>query len=1133
MSIFYKSFINGLAFLAFSVTCFGQQVGIVKTERNSPGGVVSFSETSKLTGISDAKHVDGYVKKYGSTLFTFPVGHNGVYRPFGAEADGTMGAYFQGDPGAASLPSGAPFATANKGDGVKTVGAKELWDIRGTKATKITLTWNAASDVNALTGGILPTLGIVGWNASTSRWEKITSILDQVSLFGAASSLSSGSITTAQTLIPDTYKAYTLAALTTASLPASYYGKFDVAGCTEITGWVWDVNYPNSALAVELIEGNNVYATATANIYRSDLKAANIGTGFYGFKMALPSSLMGDGKAHQLSIRVRGSNFILNGSPKTLTCSFAGSFEKADCDEIQGWVWDKNTPDKAFTVELVENNVVHATVVANVYREDLKNTGIGTGNYGFKIPIPNSLKDGRSHQLSVRLKGINYTVPNSGKTLTCAVPQYFGNFDVADCNQIIGWVWDKSYPNMALTVELYEGTTVYATVLANLYRENVKNAGYGTGNYGFNIPMPAALKDGNAHQLSIRVKGTSYITESSPRTITCSVNQYQGYFNTPDCNQIMGWVWDKNFPNTAMTVELYEGATVYATVLANLYRDDVKSAGYGTGNYGFSMAMPAALRDGNTHALSIRVKGSSYVLGASPRVITCAVNQFQGNFDVADCNQIVGWVWDKNAPNAAMTVEVVEGNTVYATAVANIYRENVKNAGFGTGIYGFSIPTPATLKDGQAHQLSVRVKGTTTVLANSPRTITCATNLYQGNFDIADCNQLIGWVWDKNFPDTAVTVELVEGTTVYGTAVANIYRENLKNAGIGTGNYGFSMPMPQVLRDGQAHQLSFRVKGTATILSSSPRSVTCATNVYQGNFDIADCNQIIGWVWDKNLPNSAVEVELVEGSTVLATAVANIYRENVKNAGIGTGYYGFVIPTPEILKDGNSHTLTVRVKGTTTALSNSPRTLTCSIHQYQGNFNYADCTQLIGWVWDKSFPNDAMIIELVEGNVVYATVTANLFRDYLKNTGFGTGNYGFTFPLPAALKDGNAHQLSIRIKGTSILLPGSPRAVTCSPAARIASETALDLTGSGEKNEEFNVAPNPTSGKIRASFTVAKSAELSVVSMVGNVVWQEKIIGNGERYERWIDLGNYQSGIYLVVLKRADKTETRRLILVK
>ncbi|MGG7663506.1 T9SS type A sorting domain-containing protein [Dyadobacter sp. BHUBP1] len=1015
--------------LAMAVAGFCQ-TGIVETDRSATRGLVSFPATAKLTGIGNAKHVNGYVEKTGTGSFLYPVGHKGVYRPFGADGDGITGAYFLENPETATLPAGGPFATSSREGTVKTVSTAEYWDIDGANASRITLTWNAASNVGALTGNSLTMLGIVGWNTSTSRWEPVKAVVDEVAHQGGISNLTAGSITTVQTVVPSTYSIYTLAALNSAALPTNYIGSLENVACTTINGWVWDKNYPDVALTVELVEGSTVLATARADQYRADLKNNGTGTGNYGFTIPTPGILL-DGTTHQLSIRVKGSSTLITGSPKALNCTLGGSFEGTDCYTLNGWAWDKNNPGDALTVVVKEGSTTHTTAVANIFRQDLKNNGTGTGNYGFKIPLPAVLRDGNTHQISISLQNLNYTLPNSPKPVNCPVNQYIGRFENADCNYIQGWVWDKNYPNSALTVEIYEGSTVYATGTANIYREALKTAGYGTGNYVFKIPTPAALWDGKSHQLSVRVKGTTAPLSDSPRTLSCSVNQYAGSFEWFDCESIKGWAWNKNAPNNAVEVELYEGTTVYASTVANIYRDDLKANGTGTGNYGFRMPMPAALKDGQNHSVNIRVKGSTTVLSNSPRVVNCAVNNYEGRMETPDCSYIQGWVWDKNFPGNALTVEIYEGSTVYATGTANIYRDALKTAGKGTGNYGFKIPTPAALMDGKTHQVGIRVKGSAFTLTDSPRALTCAVNQYAGSFEWFDCDAIKGWVWDKNAPNSAVTVEVYEGTTVYATAIADQYREDLKNAGIGTGNYGFRIAMPAALKDGQNHNISIRVKASTVVLNNSPRAMNCPVNAYEGRFETADCGFIAGWVWDKNFPANALTVEIIEGTIVHATGVANIYRESLKTGGIGTGNYAFKIATPMSLMDGKAHQLSVRVKGTTFALADSPRALTCAVNQYAGSFEWFDCESLKGWAWDKNFPNNAVTVELYEGTTVYATAVADQYREDLKNAGTGTGNYGFKITMPTALKDGQNHALSIRVKGSTTILNNSPRTTNC------------------------------------------------------------------------------------------------------
>jgi hypothetical protein len=95
-------------------------------------------------------------------------------------------------------------------------------------------------------------------------------------------------------------------------------------------------------------------ATTTADLYREDLKTGGVGTGKYGFRMLLPTSFLSDGITHQVSVRVRNSQYLLGGSPKPVNCSYGGNFEGTDCYALTGWAWDKNNPLTSHTIELVE-----------------------------------------------------------------------------------------------------------------------------------------------------------------------------------------------------------------------------------------------------------------------------------------------------------------------------------------------------------------------------------------------------------------------------------------------------------------------------------------------------------------------------------------------------------------------------------------------------------------------------------------------------------------------------------------------------------------------------------------------------------------------------------------------------------
>jgi hypothetical protein len=105
---------------------------------------------------------------------------------------------------------------------------------------------------------------------------------------------------------------------TTAAPAGSYSGVVDVLSCEKVAGWVWIVRQ-TGPLKVDIIEAGKIVGTATADIFRQDLKDAGIGTGVHGFDVPLPSSLK-DGNSHTISVKASGSDFELQNSPKTITC---------------------------------------------------------------------------------------------------------------------------------------------------------------------------------------------------------------------------------------------------------------------------------------------------------------------------------------------------------------------------------------------------------------------------------------------------------------------------------------------------------------------------------------------------------------------------------------------------------------------------------------------------------------------------------------------------------------------------------------------------------------------------------------------------------------------------------------------
>jgi hypothetical protein len=273
-------------------------LGIIGSER-STNSSYGFLQGASWLNASDNAFIDGYATTYGTGAFTFPIGDNGKYRPAAVSAAATAlpasAAYYGVDPTTAittalqggneiALPTGAPFAITAKGSGVSSVTNKEYWDIKGATAAKISLTWNANSAISTLTSATLANLTIVGWNGT--QWVKIPSTVDATSIFGAASTITEGSITTDAAITPNTYTVYSFGsaltcAVATVAGTAAYSGgtlcSTSNIGTAMLTGHTGDIvrweTSTNSGSTWSPITSTNTYHNfanaANAQQYRA------------------------------------------------------------------------------------------------------------------------------------------------------------------------------------------------------------------------------------------------------------------------------------------------------------------------------------------------------------------------------------------------------------------------------------------------------------------------------------------------------------------------------------------------------------------------------------------------------------------------------------------------------------------------------------------------------------------------------------------------------------------------------------------------------------------------------------------------------------------------------------------------
>lgn len=103
-----------------------------------------------------------------------------------------------------------------------------------------------------------------------------------------------------------------------------------------------------------------------------------------------------------------------------------------------------------------------------------------------------------------------------------------GSLESADCTSIKGWAWDNTSPTMRIKVNIYDvklpQPILLATITAQSYRVDLKDAGKGDGKYGFSALLPASIRNALHHKISVQFDGTTTELNNSP--LTTATNCY-------------------------------------------------------------------------------------------------------------------------------------------------------------------------------------------------------------------------------------------------------------------------------------------------------------------------------------------------------------------------------------------------------------------------------------------------------------------------------------------------------------------------------------------------------------------------------------------------------------------------------
>ncbi|GAB3277856.1 hypothetical protein GCM10027347_51900 [Larkinella harenae] len=641
-----------------------------------------------------------------------------------------------------------------------------------------------------------------------------------------------------------------------------------------------------------------------------------------------------------------------SGGGPVVTGDFEGYLtQEANCNTFSGWVYDRNRPNMTFSVEFFEGaSIASGTLVGSIlakdFRQHLKDAGKGNGEHWYEFPIPESLKDNQPHTIWARVQGSTYVLIWAPKTIRCAgsgVPptnQPPVAPTVSNLTATVNSAFSHTLP--VFTDANNDRLTYTLTGLPsglNFDAGNRTISGTPTQSGSFNLTYSAT--DGKSAAVSTTVRftvnnggGTGNPTNQPP--VAPTVSNLTATLNSAFSHTLPVFTDANNDPLTYTLTGLPSGLSF----------DAGNRSISGTPTQSGSFNLTYAATDGKSAPLITTLILTVGTSGGGP-VVT---GDFEGYLtQEANCNTFSGWVYDRNRPNMTFSVEFFEGasiasGTLVGSILAKDFRQHLKDAGKGNGEHWYEFPIPESLKDNQPHTIWARVQGSTYVLIWAPKTIRCAgsgvppTNQPPVAPTVSNLSATVNASFSTMLP--AFSDANNDRLTYTLTGLPSGLNFDAGNRTIsGTPTQSGTFNLAYAATDGKSAAVTTTLTltvGTSDGPGNPPTGGVTGPGNYEGYLDVADCNSIRGWVWDRDKPNTVVAVEFLDGATVIGSTDANIYRHDLKDAGKGNGIHGYSFPVPSALKDGQPHTIIGRVPNSSYVLMWSPKTLTCPNGRRQG-----------------------------------------------------------------------------------------------------------------------------------------------------------------------------------------------------
>ncbi len=241
-----------------------------------------------------------------------------------------------------------------------------------------------------------------------------------------------------------------------------------------------------------------------------------------------------------------------------------------------------------------------------------------------------------------------------------------------------------------------------------------------------------------------------------------------------------------------------------------------------------------------------------------------------------------------------------------------------------------------------------------------------------------------------------------------------------------------------------------------------------------GHLDCARHDRISGWAQDEAAPSSPVRLRILDNKRVIAEVLADEYRRDLEDAGIGCGRHGFTYAVAGGLSPEIPHLIEVQRVEDGQTLAGAPVTLEAEhtghvvtpsgqLAPWQSCLDEVTRARIDGWAWDSRKPGEKMRLQVLVNGKPIARIVANRYRAGLADAGIGDGRHAFSLVIPGGLSPLSRHVVQVLGEADGCEIANSPIVIepvsSFDPALERAVDTAIAAlaTAGGKTREQAHV----------------------------------------------------------------------------